>query len=156
MPPTRGGGPRTKGLQPRGLDVTPAALAHKLPRVVGCISCSRPFQQRAPGQRCISSHRQYCGCCVYQSPRRSVLSSPVASRPSPLHLESEESKVSMCHSYLRVAQYSGRHAFTSSAPRRVATPPPVGSDDLEKFWESADRSVCISRDNPLLPVLFID
>ncbi len=35
MPPPRAGGPRSTGLQCRGLDGSPTALAHQLPRVAG-------------------------------------------------------------------------------------------------------------------------
>ncbi len=45
MPPPRAGGPRSTGLQCRGLDGSPTALAHQLPRVAGSTPGLEPSQE---------------------------------------------------------------------------------------------------------------
>ncbi len=64
------------------LDRVPIAVACQLPRVASSMACSAPLQSAATRQACTGPYGQHCDRCVHQPPGRSMLPSPVATRPS--------------------------------------------------------------------------
>ncbi len=105
-----------------GLDGSPTALAHQLPRVAGSTPGLEPSQATLTRQARTGPYRKHCDHRVHQPTRWSTLPSHVATRPPPPPLESEASKVASRHSYSGLAQPDSRRAVTSCAPRRVETP----------------------------------
>ncbi len=76
-----------------GLDGSPTALAHQLPRVVDSTPGLEPSQETLTRQACTGPYGQHCDRCVHQPTRWSTLPSHVTTRPSPPPLESEASEV---------------------------------------------------------------
>ncbi len=87
-----------------GLDRSPTALAHQLPRVLSSMPCLEPSQRALMRQARAGPHGQHCDCCIHQPTRWSTLPSHVATRPPPPPLESEVSEVASCHSHSGSAQ----------------------------------------------------
>ncbi len=139
-----------------GLDGSPTALAHQLPRVAGSTPSLEPSQETLMRRACTGPYRQHCDRCVHQPTRWSTLPSHVTTRPSPPPLESEASEVASRHSYPGLAQPDSRRAVTSCAPRRVETPSPDGPADLATFWTRTGRPVHVPRDVALPVVLLPD
>ncbi len=133
MPLPRAGGPRSMGLQCRGLDGSPTALAYQLPRVAGSTPGLEPSQETLMRLARTGPYGQHCDRCVHQPTRWSTLPTHVATRPPPSLLESEASEVALRHSYSGLAQPDSQRAVTSCAPRRVETPSPDGPADLRRF-----------------------
>ncbi len=140
----------------RGLDGSPTALAHQLPRVAGSTPGLEPSQETLTRRACTSPYGQHSDHCVHQPTRWSTLPSHVTTRPPPPPLESEASEVASRHSYLGLAQPDSRRAVTSCAPRRMETPSPDGPADLATFWTRTDRPVRVPRDVALPVVLLPD
>ncbi len=155
-PPPRAGGPRSTGMQCQGLDGSPTALAHQLPRVAGSTPGLEPSQETLTRRACTSPYGQHSDRCVHQPTRWSTLPSHVTTRPPPPPLESEASEVASRHSYPGLAQPDSRRAVTSCAPRRMETPSPDGPADLATFWTRTDRPVRVPRDVALPVVLLPD
>ncbi len=139
-----------------GLDWSPTALAHQLPRVTGSTPGLEPSQETLTRRACTSPYGQHCDRCVHQPTRWSTLPSHVTTRPPPPPLESEASEVASRHSYPGVAQPDSRQAVTSCAPRRMETPSPDGPADLATFWTRTGRPVRVPRDVALPVVLLPD
>ncbi len=139
-----------------GLDGSPTALAHQLPRVAGSTPGLEPSQETLTRRACTSPYRQLCDRCVHQPTRWSTLPSHVTTRPPPPPLESEASEVASRHSYPGLAQPDSRRAVTSCAPRRMETPSPDGPADLATFWTHTGRPVRVPRDVALPVVLLSD
>ncbi len=83
-----------------GLDGSPTALAHQLPRVAGSTPGLEPSQEMLMRRACTGPYRQHCDHRVHQPTRWSTLPSHVATRPPPPPPESESSEVASRHSYL--------------------------------------------------------
>ncbi len=132
-----------------GLDGSPTALAHQLPRVAGSTLGLEPSQETLTRRACTSPYGQLCD-------RWSTLPSHVTTRPPPPPLESEASEVASRHSYPGLAQPDSRRAVTSCAPRRMETPSPDGPADLATFWTRTGRPVRVPRDVALPVVLLPD
>ncbi len=131
-----------------GLDGSPTALAHQMPRVAGSTPGLEPSQETYWSvQTALRPSRTSTDKAVY---------APVASRPPPPPLESEASEVASHHSYSGLAQPESRRAVTSCAPRRVETPSPDGPADLGMFRTRTARPVCVPRDVSLPVVLLPD
>ncbi len=139
-----------------GLDGSPTALAHQLPRVAGSTPGLEPSQETLTRRACTSPYGQLCDRCVHQPTRWSTLPSHVTTRPPPPPLESEASEVTSRHSYPGLAQPDSRRAVTSCAPRRMETPSPDGPADLATFWTRTGRPVRVPRDVALPVVLLPD
>ncbi len=139
-----------------GLDGSPTALAHQLPRVTGSTPGLEPSQETLMRRACTSPYGQHCDRCVHQPTRWSTLPSHVTTRPPPPPLESEASEVASRHSYPGVAQPDSRRAVTSCAPRRMETPSPDDPADLATFWTRTGRPVRVPRDVALPVVLLPD
>ncbi len=139
-----------------GLDGSPTALAHQLPRVAGSTPGLEPSQETLTRRACTGPYGQHCDRCVHQPTRWSTLPSHVTTRPSPPPLESEASEVASRYSYPGLAQPDSRRAVTSCAPQRVETPSPDGPADLATFWTCIGRPVRIPRDVALPVVLLPD
>ncbi len=139
-----------------GLDGSPTALAHQLPRVAGSTPGPEPSQETLTRRACTSPYGQHCDRCVHQPTRWSTLPSHVTTRPPPPPLESEASEVASRHSYPGLAQPDSRRAVTSCAPRRMETPSPDGPADLATFWTRTGRPVRVPRDVALPVVLLPD
>ncbi len=139
-----------------GLDGSPTALAHQLPRVAGSTPGLEPSQETLTRRACTSPYGQLCDRCVHQPTRWSTLPSHVTTRPPPPPLESEASEVASRHSYPGLAQPDSRRAVTSCAPRRMETPSPDGPADLATFWTRTGRPVRVPRDVALPVVLLPD
>ncbi len=139
-----------------GLDGSPTALAHQLPRVAGSTPGLEPSQETLTRRACTSPYGQHCDRCVHQPTRWSTLPSHVTTRPPPPPLESEASEVASRHSYPGLAQPHSRRAVTSCAPRRMETPSPDGPADLATFWTRTGRPVRVPRDVALPVVLLPD
>ncbi len=107
-----------------GLDGSPTALAHQLPRVAGSTPGLEPPQETLTRRACTGPYGQHCDRCVHQPTRWSMLPSHVTTRPPPPPLESEASEVASRHSHPGLAQPDSRRAVTSCAPRRMETPFP--------------------------------
>ncbi len=99
-----------------GLDGSPTALAHQLPRVAGSTPGLELSQEALTRQARTGSHGQYCDRCIHQPTRWSTLPSHVAIRPPPPPLESEASEVASHHSHSRFAQPGSQRAVMSCAP----------------------------------------
>ncbi len=99
-----------------GLDGSPTALAHQLPRVAGSTPGLELSQEALTRQARTGSHGQYCDRCIHQPTRWSTLPSHVATRPPPPPLESEASEVASRHSHSRFAQPGSQRAVMSCAP----------------------------------------
>ncbi len=140
----------------RGLDGSPTALAHQLPRVAGSTPGLEPSQETLTRRACTSPYGQHGDRCVHQPTRWSTLPSHVTTRPPPPPLESEASEVASRHSYPGPAQPDSRRAVTSCAPRRMETPSPDGPADLATFWTRTGRPVRVPRDVALPVVLLPD
>ncbi len=140
----------------RGLDGSPTALAHQLPRVAGSTPGLEPSQETLTRRACTSPYGQHGDRCVYQPTRWSTLPSHVTTRPPPPPLESEASEVASRHSYPGLAQPDSRRAVTSCAPRRMETPSADGPADLATFWTRTGRPVRVPRDVALPVVLLPD
>ncbi len=140
----------------RGLDGSPTALAHQLPRVAGSTPGLEPSQETLTRRACTSPYGQHGDRCVHQPTRWSTLPSHVTTRPPPPPLESEASEVASRHSYPGPAQPDSRRAVTSCAPRRMETPSPDGPADLATFWTRTGRPVRVPRDVTLPVVLLPD
>ncbi len=123
-----------------GLDGSPTALAHQLPRVAGSTPGLEPSQEMLTRRARTGPYRQHSDRHVHQPTRWSMLPSHVPTHPTPPPLESEASEVALRHSYFGLAQPDSRRAVTSCAPRRVETPSPDGSADLETFQTRTDSS----------------
>ncbi len=93
-----------------GLDGSPTALAHQLPRVAGSTPGLEPSQEVLARQAGNGPHGQVCNRCVHQPTRWSTLPSHVATRPPPLPLESEASEVASCNSHSGLAQPGSQRA----------------------------------------------
>ncbi len=156
MPPPRAGGPRSTGCSVGGLDGSPTALAHHLPRVAGSTPGLEPSQEALTRRARTGPHGQHCNHCVHQKTRWSTLPSHVTTCPPPPPLESEASEVASRHSHSGFAQPGSRRAVMSCAPRRVETPSPDGPADLETFRTCTGRPVCVPRDISLSVVLLPD
>ncbi len=139
-----------------GLDGSPTALAHQLPRVAGSTPGLEPPQETLTRRACTGPYGQHCDRCVHQPTRWSTLPSHVTTRPPPPPLESEASEVASCHSHPGLAQPDSRRAITSCAPRRMETPSPDGPADLATFWTRTSRPVRVPRDVALPVVLLPD
>ncbi len=139
-----------------GLDGSPTALAHQLPRVAGSTPGPEPSQETLTRRACTSPYGQHCDRCVHQPTRWSTLPSHVTTRPPPPPLESEASEVASRHSYPGLAQPDSRRAVTSCAPRRMETPSPDGPADLATFWTRTGRPVRVPIDVALPVVLLPD
>ncbi len=139
-----------------GLDGSPTALAHQLPRVAGSTPGLEPSQEMLTRRACTSPYGQHCDRCVHQPTRWSTLPSHVTTRPPPPPLESEASEVASRHSYPGLAQPDSRRAVTSCTPRRMETPSPDGPADLATFWTRTGRPVRVPRDVALPVVLLPD
>ncbi len=140
----------------RGLDGSPTALAHQLPRVAGSTPGLGPSQKTLTRRACTCPYGQHGYHCVHQPTRWSTLPSHVTTRPPPPPLESEASEVASRHSYPGLAQPDSRRAVTSCAPRRMETPSPDGPADLATFWTHTGRPVRVPRDVALPVVLLPD
>ncbi len=127
------GGHVQRACSVRGLDGSPTALAHQLPRVAGSTPGLEPSQETLTRRACTSPYGQHGDRCVHQPTRWSTLPSHVTTRPPPPPLESEASEVASRHSYPGLAQPDSRRAVTSCAPRRMETPSPDGPADLATF-----------------------
>ncbi len=97
-----------------GLDGSPTALAHQLPRVAGSTPGLEPSQEAYEASS--TSPRTTRDRCVHQPTRWSTLPSHVTTRPPPPPLESEASEVASRHSYPGLAQPDSRRAVTSCSP----------------------------------------
>ncbi len=150
------GGHVQRACSVRGLDGSPTALAHQLPRVAGSTPGLEPSQETLTRRACTSPYGQHSDRCVHQPTRWSTLPSHVTTRPPPPPLESEASEVASRHSYPGLAQPDSRRAVTSCAPRRMETPSPDGPADLATFWTRTDRPVRVPRDVALPVVLLPD
>ncbi len=150
------GGHVQRACSVRGLDGSPTALAHQLPRVAGSTPGLEPSQETLTRRACTSPYGQHGDRCVHQPTRWSTLPSHVTTRPPPPPLESEASEVASCHSYPGLAQPDSRRAVTSCAPRRMETPSPDGPADLATFWTRTGRPVRVPRDVALPVVLLPD
>ncbi len=139
-----------------GLDGSPTALAHQLPRVAGSTPGLEPSQETLARRACTGPYGQHCDRCVHQPTRWSTLPSHVTTRPPPPPLESEASEVASRHSHPGLAQPDSRRAVTSCAPRRMETPSPDGPADLATFWTRTGRPVRVPRDVALPVVLLPD
>ncbi len=139
-----------------GLDGSPTALAHQLPRVAGSTPGLEPSQETLTRRACTSPYGQLCDRCVHQPTRWSTLPSHVTTRPPPPPLESEASEVASRHSYPGLAQPDSRRAVTSCSPRRMETPSPDGPADLATFWTRTGRPVRVPRDVALPVALGTD
>ncbi len=91
-----------------GLDRSPTALAHQLPRVAGSTPGLEPSQETLMRRAHIGLYRQHCDGCVHQPTRWSTLPSHVAIRPPPPPLESEASEVASRHSHSGLVQPDSR------------------------------------------------
>ncbi len=125
-----------------GLDGSPTALAHQLPRVAGSTPGLEPSQETLTRRACTSPYGQHGDRCVHQPTRWSMLPSHVATR------------FASRHSYSGLAQPDRRAA--GCAPRRVETPSPDGPADLATFWTRTGRPVRVPRDVALPVVLLPD
>ncbi len=150
------GGHVQRACSVRGLDGSPNALAHQLPRVAGSTPGLEPSQETLTRRACTSPYGQHGDRCVHQPTRWSTLPSHVTTRPPPPPLESEASEVASRHSYPGLAQPDSRRAVTSCAPRRMETPSPDGPADLATFWTRTGRPVRVPRDVALPVVLLPD
>ncbi len=150
------GGHVQRACSVRGLDGSPTALAHQLPRVAGSTPGLEPSQETLTRRACTSPYGQHGDRCVHQPTRWSTLPSHVTTRPPPPPLESEASEVASRHSYPGLAQPDSRRAVTSCAPRRMETPSPDGPADLATFWTRTGRPVRVPRDVALPVVLLPD
>ncbi len=150
------GGHVQRACSVRGLDGSPTALAHQLPRVAGSTPGLEPSQETLTRRACTSPYGQLSDRCVHQPTRWSTLPSHVTTRLPPPPLESEASEVASRHSYPGLAQPDSRRAVTSCAPRRMETPSPDGPADLATFWTRTDRPVRVPRDVALPVVLLPD
>ncbi len=150
------GGHVQRACSVRGLDGSPTALAHQLPRVAGSTPGLEPSQETLTRRACTSPYGQHGDRCVHQPTRWSTLPSHVTTRPPPPPLESEASEVASRHSYPGLAQPDSRRAVTSCAPRRMETPSPDGPADLATFWTRTGRHVRVPRDVALPVVLLPD
>ncbi len=150
------GGHVQRACSVRGLDGSPTALAHQLPRVAGSTPGLEPSQETLTRRACTSPYGQHGDRCVHQPTRWSTLPSHVTTRPPPPPLESEASEVASHHSYPGLAQPDSRRAVTSCAPRRMETPSPDGPADLATFWTRTGRPVRVPRDVTLPVVLLPD
>ncbi len=150
------GGHVQRACSVRGLDGSPTALAHQLPRVAGSTPGLEPSQETLTRRACTSPYRQHGDRCVHQPTRWSTLPSHVTTRPPPPPLESEASEVASRHSYPGLAQPDSRRAVMSCAPRRMETPSPDGPADLVTFWTRTGRPVRVPRDVALPVVLLPD
>ncbi len=139
-----------------GLDGSPTALAHQLPRVAGSTPGLEPSQETLTRRACTGPYGQHCDRCVHQPTRWSTLPSHVTTRPPPPPLESEASEVASRHLYPRLAQPDSRRAVTSCGPQRMETPSPDGPADLATFWTRTGRPVRVPRDVALPVVLLPD
>ncbi len=139
-----------------GLDGSPTALAHQLPRVAGSTPGLELSQETLTRRARTGPYRQHCNHRVHQPTRWSTLPSHVATCPPPPPLESEASEVASRHSYSGLAQPDSRRDVPSCAPRRVETPSPDGPADLETFRTHTGRPVRIPRDVSLPVVLLPD
>ncbi len=93
-----------------GLDGSPTALAHQLPRVAGSTSGLEPSQETLTRRAHTGPYRQHCDRRIHQPIRWSTLPSHVATRPPPPPLESEASEVASRHSHSVLAQLDSRRA----------------------------------------------
>ncbi len=150
------GGHVQRACSVRGLDGSPTALAHQLPRVAGSTPGLEPSQETLTRRACTSPYGQHGDRCVHQPTRWSTLPSHVTTRPPPPPLESEASEVASRHSYPGLAQPDSRRAVMSCAPRRMETPSPDGPADLATFWTRTGRPVRVPRDVALPVVLLPD
>ncbi len=98
------GGHVQRACSVRGLDGSPTALAHQLPRVAGSTPGLEPSQETLTRRACTSPYGQHGDRCVHQPTRWSTLPSHVTTRPPPPPLESEASEVASRHSYPGLAQ----------------------------------------------------
>ncbi len=152
----KGWGATFNGHAVSGLDGSPTALAHQLPRVAGSTPGLEPSQETLTRRACTSPYGQHGDRCVHQPTRWSTLPSHVTTRQPPPPLESEASEVASRHSYPGLAQPDSRRAVTSCAPRRMETPSPDGPADLATFWTRTGRPVRVPRDVALPVVLLPD
>ncbi len=129
-----------------GLDGSPTALAHQLPRVAGSTPGLEPSQETLTRRARTGPYRQHCDRRVHQPTRWSTLPSHVATRPPPPPLESEASEVASRHSYSGLAQPDSQRAVTSCAPQRVENPSLDGPADFETFRPRTARPVRVPRD----------
>ncbi len=86
------GGHIQRACSVRGLDGSPTALAHQLPRVAGSTPGLEPSQETLTRRACTSPYGQHGDRCVHQPIRWSTLPSHVTTRPPPPPLESEASE----------------------------------------------------------------
>ncbi len=135
-----------------GLNGSPTALAHQLPRVAGSTPGLETSQKTLTRRARTGQYRQHCDRRIHQPTRWSTLPSHVATRPPP-PLESEASEVALRHSYSGLPQPDSRRAVTSCTPRRLETPSPDGPADLETFRSRTARPVRVPRDVSLPVVL---
>ncbi len=129
MPLPLAGGHARRACSVGGLDGSPTALAHQLPRVVSSTPCFEPSQRTLTSQARAGPQGQHCDCCVHQPTRWSTLPLHVANRLPPPPLELEASEVASCHSHFWSAQQGSRRAVPSCAPGRMETPSPDGPAD---------------------------
>ncbi len=139
-----------------GLDGSPTALAHQLPRVAGSTPGLELSQEALMGDAGSGPHGQHCDRYVHQTTRWSTLQSHVVTRTPPPPLESEASEVALRHSHSGLAQPGSQRAVTSCAARRAETPSPDGPADLETFRTRTGRPVRVPRDFSLSVVLLPD
>ncbi len=118
-----------------GLDGSPTALVHQLPRIAGSTPGLERSQEALMRRARTGPQGQHCDRCIHQPTRWSTLPSHVATRPPPPPLESEASEVTSRHSHSGLAQPGSRRAVMSCTPRRVAVGP---------------LQVCISPSEPSL------
>ncbi len=106
-------------------------------------------------EACTGPYGQHCDRCVHQPPRRSTLTSHVATFPQSPPLESEASEVASRRSCPRRAQSCSRRALTSAHPSGImATPPRCTPADLETLRGRSGRPVCLPR-HFSLPAVFL-
>ncbi|KAL0162324.1 hypothetical protein M9458_041720 [Cirrhinus mrigala] len=132
----------------RGLDGSPTALAHQLPRVVDSAFGSEEVPTFDSGQARVGPLRQHSDCGLHQPPGRRTLLSHVTASPTSLTLEPAQTQVSACHSHSRRIQSCGRFSVkTGFARGRVEAPPPVGT--AESVRPGTSRSPCLTGIHPL-------
>ncbi len=77
------GGHVQRACSVRGLDGSPTALAHQLPRVAGSTPGLEPSQETLTRRACTSPYGQHGDRCIHQPTRWSTLPSHVTTRPPP-------------------------------------------------------------------------
>ncbi len=114
-----------------GLDRSPTALAHQLPRVAGSTPGLEPSQETLTRRARTGPYGQHCDRCVHQPTRWSTLPSQLARH---LLLWSRKHLRSLRAIHIPgLAQPDSRRAVMSCAPRRMETTSPDGPADLRRF-----------------------